>query len=50
MNEDQAEHIKIASTLLATAETRLVTAQKEYRRALRQYDDACQLRLSEEKS
>ena len=48
MNEDRAERIKVAAANLALAEGHLVNARKTYRRPLKAYDEACQLRLPNE--
>lgn len=49
MNEEQAERMKIAAASLATAETALVRARKNYRRALKAFDEAGQVKLETEK-
>lgn len=50
MNEEAAERIKVAASQLAVAENLLINARKSYRRALKKYDEACQVRLEEAKN
>lgn len=47
MDETQAERLKIAAATLAEAENLLMRARKNYRRALKAFDDAGQVRLDE---
>lgn len=45
MTEDAAGRVRIAAEKLGSAEAGLIQARKKYNRAMREYDQACQVKL-----
>ncbi|MCK9437354.1 MAG: hypothetical protein M0Q12_09120 [Synergistaceae bacterium] len=47
VNEDRAERMRVCADRLSQAERALTIARKNYGRALREWDDAAQVKLDE---